>query len=175
MFDGEGHVISNVQIDYYGFFGHLAADSVVRNLGITGVTFRAGHNRGAIAEDSHGLIENCFVEVKEFPAGNNFGCIVKNLKGTMRNCVAYFSGTDETANKNTHGVLAFTISGKGKLENCCAVTRDGGLKAVANTSEKIPVYASPAELLRADGFVKPDYFIITDTELGFGSKIYNFS
>ena len=121
------------------------------------------------------MIENCFVEVKEFPAGNNFGCIVKNLKGTMRNCVAYFSGTDETANKNTHGVLAFTISGKGKLENCCAVTRDGGLKAVANTSEKIPVYASPAELLRADGFVKHDYFIITDTELGFGSNRYNFS
>ena len=175
VFDGEGHVIDNVQIDYYGFFGHLAADSVVRNLGITGVTFRAGHNRGAIAEDSHGLIENCFVEVKEFPAGNNFGCIVKNLKGTMRNCVAYFSGTDETANKNTHGVLAFTISGKGKLENCYAVTRDGGLKAVPNTSKEVPVYASPAELLRADGFVKPDYFIITDTELGFGSKIYNFS
>lgn len=175
VFDGEGHVIDNVQIDYYGFFGHLAADSVVRNLGITGVTFRAGHNRGAIAEDSHGLIENCFVEVKEFPAGNNFGGIVKNLKGTMRNCAAYFSGADETANKNTHGVLAFTISGKGKLENCCAVTRDDGLKAVANTSAEVPVYASPAELLYADDFVKPDYFIITDTELGFGSKIYNFS
>lgn len=89
IFDGEGHVIDDIEIDLYGFFGHIAVNSIIRNLGITGATFNAGWNCGAFAEDSYGLIENCFVEIKEFPNGNNFGGFVKNLKGVLKNSIAY--------------------------------------------------------------------------------------
>lgn len=175
IFDGEGHVIDDIEIDLYGFFGHIAVNSIIRNLGITGATFNAGWNCGAFAEDSYGLIENCFVEIKEFPNGNNFGGFVKNLKGVLKNSIAYVSTADNTEAKLNHGVIAYTISGVGRLENVYGLRSDSQIAAVANTNNKIPVYDSMSALIDEGDFTCfGNNFILDEETLQFGSKIYNF-
>ncbi|MDI6451783.1 GLUG motif-containing protein [Anaerobaca lacustris] len=62
VFDGRGHVISNLRIErgsYLGVFGHLVADAEVRNVGVVDVNITNGSYAGGLVGVNGGSIANC--------------------------------------------------------------------------------------------------------------------
>lgn len=101
VFDGGGHVISNLYIsryyeDHQGLFGYIE-DGTVRNLGVVGsISFKSGysggvtgedHSAGIVGESNKGTVENCWYAGKAGGGGSCVGGIVGyNKKGTVKDC-----------------------------------------------------------------------------------------
>lgn len=97
IFDGGGHVISNITIatptsaTANGFFG-IVTTGTVKQLGIRGLTFDNDvydHRAGGIAGQlmTGGTIDNCFVADSTVKASTRVvGGIVGLCKGTVKNC-----------------------------------------------------------------------------------------
>ena len=88
VFDGNGHVISNLAVlgdDYCGLFGVQAGSgSVIKNLGLENVLVCNGYGcgyTGALCGSSSGTITNCYSTGKVF--GSNYVVYVGGLCGKI--------------------------------------------------------------------------------------------
>lgn len=104
-FDGQGHTIYNLNVDYSkdasefataGLFGWVdAAAATIKNLNVDGATVKGSHWTGVIAGFFTGTIENCSV--------NNATVIAYNLN-------------DDANGDKVGGIVGYMNSGAGKLD-----------------------------------------------------------
>jgi len=101
VFDGNGHIISNLTIDtkgagndYLGLFGKISETSQVKNLGIEDVSIIGGSGStylGGLAgvngdyDRGGGTITNCY-STGQFSGDDDIGGLVGRNLGTMSNC-----------------------------------------------------------------------------------------
>ncbi len=94
VFDGNGHMIRNLNIsgeNYIGLFGILAEGGFVKNLGLENVYINGDSCVGAICGKSYGKIINCFVTGIVIGDADSIGGIC-GLNYSGRIDRSYFSG-----------------------------------------------------------------------------------
>lgn len=116
--DGNGHVLRNITISYGGdggLFGHIAANGVVRNLGIADSSFTCtGNFGGTFAGYVKGTIENCFVRSSTLHGNLASGFMGKeDTAKRIANCY-----TEITADGSIAGAFAYYC--KTEMQNCFA-------------------------------------------------------
>ena len=130
IFDGCGHVISNVKVEgdlYCGLFSSLGQVAVVQNLGIENTDIIcSNYYAGSLTGRSYGTIDNCYVSGKVTGAidskSENIGALVGRNFGSMTNChvsaavSAYVSaggltGTNSGSISNCYSDGSVTVSG----------------------------------------------------------------
>ncbi len=87
VFDGQGHVITRLTIDYWGYsglFGMLGVGGEVKNLGLEGATV-VGYTTGALAAQNDGTVTNCYT-TGTVSGGDDTGGLVGRNTGTVENC-----------------------------------------------------------------------------------------
>lgn len=116
IFDGRGYTVT-----YRGgkLFANLAAEGVVRRLGVRFVASTLGGNEGIFGMELLGTVENCRIEV-EFGAVQWQAAFARNSKGTVRNTVVLVRNP-----KGTSYVYAGTTQGGGTWENCYYAVLEG--------------------------------------------------
>ncbi|MGN0813430.1 MAG: hypothetical protein ACI4MQ_07980 [Candidatus Coproplasma sp.] len=136
-FDGNGYTISNLTITSNGgwntgFFGHIAANGVVKNLALigseNGVYAKWG---GAMAGYLYGTIENCFVNVNVYsdnanaPCGTIVGSAYNGSK--IKNCIVIGNGEQKATDAKRGVGLVATCTSDEIVENTLALlgTVDG--------------------------------------------------
>jgi hypothetical protein len=86
-FDGQGHVIRNLNIqgqDYMGLFGALSSNAKISNMGVEVVNIRGRYLVGGLAGENSGSISSCYVTgevngnrtVGGLVGQNTYGCIL---------------------------------------------------------------------------------------------------
>ncbi len=143
-FDGANHkIIINVSNSSlgYGLFSGLGAQSVVKNLTLTG-SLTCAHRVGALAyiTQSGAYIENVFnyTNVTGTASGGYVGGLVGSLSGAatvMKNCVNY--GTVQSAGKQAGGLTGTTPA---TVDSCvnfghviCTTSTAGGISGTTTT------------------------------------------
>jgi len=105
VFDGDGHVIRNlnleVDISMAGLFGYIGDSGVVKNVCLDGVDIKAIHYVGGIAGRNEGVIQNCHVSGTiegEQACGGITGASLCPLPNNVSNCSfgGKVIGTDST-------------------------------------------------------------------------------
>jgi hypothetical protein len=88
IFDGQGHMISNLSssstVFYSGLFGDVGPSGIVRNVGVTNASIRtglmSGHGGGILVGQNEGTVENSFATGAI--DGGTYGSKVGGLVGT---------------------------------------------------------------------------------------------
>lgn len=129
VFDGQGHVISNLTATYNswmytsGIFGNVTG--TVRNLGVNNYTFNneqayGGRHAGIAGQLIGGVVENCYLTGSSIvhPGEIVSGIVAGNYGGIVRNCFEYGNeiepymraGNIVGDNRDDNGVRIGTIS-----------------------------------------------------------------
>lgn len=123
IFDGRGHVISNITSYAYaynglgGLFGQLLEGSVVKNIAFTEVTAVGRYGTILVGEsqDFGGALENVVITVKDIDLSGNLAhtCayIVANLAGgTFENCLFVGVGTISTGESSGSAANVMSVA-----------------------------------------------------------------
>lgn len=81
VFDGRGHYLYNLSVGARGIFGAIDDTSVIKNIGFS-ITRTKNDWWGALAIESRGIIDNCYLVVNSLNAGNHNGSFVGTLGGS---------------------------------------------------------------------------------------------
>ncbi|MDC7293935.1 hypothetical protein NXH67_10455 [Butyrivibrio sp. DSM 10294] len=136
IFDGQGHTVSEVNIDrglsYAGFFVYVQKTALIQNLKITGIVQPEGNSTivGGIAGDNCGRLNAC--SFKGIVRGNDYiGGIagINELSGTIS------SGISEGFISGKHFIGGITGENYGNLSNC----RNEALVNTTNTDTEITI------------------------------------
>ena len=134
-FDGNGHTISNLNIDSgladgnrHGLFATLEKNATVKNLTVKNANVFSSNTpvegSGVIAKVNNGKIEKCFVDSATVQLGNwaNLGGIAGANNGTINNCgvvnsnlTRRWGGSSSSCNKSIGGI---SERNNGKITNC---------------------------------------------------------
>lgn len=134
-FDGQGHVISNLNIvrlqnKYAGLFGNVGHDlgeGYVKNLALYNIHITCLASCGLLVGGLYGDVENCVaigtIDCQEKTAGGLAGKIKKNdngYLGTVRNCYVYADITvhGEGGENGAAGGVTSAQSDGGRIYNC---------------------------------------------------------
>ena len=191
VFDGRGHVISNIQAEKRGLFGNIEFNSVVKNVAFVNATIHDGDdgnngsNSGLVAEIVVGTIDNVLVTVKSLPVGASLygkAGICTTLYGKISNTVCVvLSGQNRTSDSNQPAVMVNEVAGnpieiaapRGNLANSYGVSK-GNLSAVNSVQYGVAtvyqIAASFTDLNAAidrDGF--GEFWNFQEDGLSFGS------
>jgi hypothetical protein len=138
IFDGNGHIISNLTIDtagvgndFLGLFGQINdTNSEVKNLGLGNVIIIGGNNSiyfgGLCGYNYNGIISNCYTTGSIHCEGNSrdFGSLCGfNHSGIIDNCYSTGSVAGGDNSSNIGGLCG--VNGYGSISNCitaCSVT-----------------------------------------------------
>lgn len=111
VFDGDGHVISNLNIaenDYWSYSGLFRwNDGVIKNVGINGVTQNAVTFYGPLAAVNRGTVDNVFVTGGSLSGRDYIGGIIGFNFGSISNA---WSDVDITGGRYTGGITAVNSS-----------------------------------------------------------------
>ena len=191
VFDGRGHVISNIQAEKRGLFGNIEFNSVVKNVAFVnakihdGTDGNNGSNSGLLAEIVVGTIDNVLVTVESLPVGASLygkAGICTTLYGKISNTVCIvLSGQNRTSDSNQPAVMVNEVAGnpidvsapRGNLANSYGVSK-GNLSAVNSVQYGVAtvyqVAASFTDLNAAidrDGF--GEFWNFQENKISFGS------
>ena len=191
VFDGRGHVISNIQAEKRGLFGNIEFNSVVKNVAFVNATIHDGDdgnngsNSGLLAEIVVGTIDNVLVTVESLPVGASLygkAGICTTLYGKISNTVCIvLSGQNRTSDSNQPAVMVNEVAGnpievsapRGNLANSYGVSK-GNLSAVNSVQYGVAtvyqVAASFTDLNAAidrDGF--GEFWNFQENKISFGS------
>ena len=81
VLDGRGHYLYNLSVGGRGMFGSIDDTSVIKNIGFS-ITRTVNAWWGALAIESRGIIDNCYLVVNSLNAGNHNGSFVGTLGGS---------------------------------------------------------------------------------------------
>ena len=151
-FDGNGKVISNLNIDtagadndLLGLFGYVGYSSEIKNLGLKKVNITSGNDSstlGGLAGENDGTITNCYA-MGSVSGGYLIGCLIGSNYGTITN--SYAMGTVGGYKNYVGGLAGDNVDGS--IINCyakCTVSGDskiGGLTGHNDYGSIINCYA----------------------------------
>ena len=191
VFDGRGHVISNIQAEKRGLFGNIEFNSVVKNVAFVnakihdGTDGNNGSNSGLLAEIVVGTIDNVLVTVESLPVGASLygkAGICTTLYGKISNTVCIvLSGQNRTSDSNQPAVMVNEVAGnpidvsapRGNLANSYGVSK-GNLSAVnsvqygvATVYQVVSSFADLNAAIDRDGF--GEFWDFQENKISFGS------
>ena len=191
VFDGRGHVISNIQAEKRGLFGNIEFNSVVKNVAFVnakihdGTDGNNGSNSGLLAEIVVGTIDNVLVTVESLPVGASLygkAGICTTLYGKISNTVCIvLSGQNRTSDSNQPAVMVNEVAGnpievsapRGNLANSYGVSK-GNLSAVnsvqygvATVYQVVSSFADLNAAIDRDGF--GEFWNFQENKISFGS------
>ena len=161
IFDGRGHVISNITSYAYaynglgGLFGQLLEGSVVKNIAFTEVTAVGRYGTILVGESMEfcGTISNVVIAVAETnltgTGAHTCAYIVSRLNGgTFENCL--FTGVGANAVDTKDGGTDGTASNVMTVASLPNAQSNGGFHgSVGNAFKSLPVYASVEAMFEA--------------------------
>ena len=131
-FDGNGHTITGLTNAsdwpgiYYGLFGRIDSEGVVKNLGLVNVNFNIANNMdiGGVAGGNSGTVQNCYVTGNISNSAGvwsySIGGVVGDNGGTVQNC--YFTGSISNSadffSSSFDSVGGVAGSNSGTIQNC---------------------------------------------------------
>lgn len=140
IFDGRGHVITNVaHSGEQWMFGIVGAKAVIRNVGFVNASL-SGRNAGLFGIRVHGLVENTFFIGEGHGRSNWTGAFASIAHGSFKNSFVYIKDDGVTA--GSVGAFAGEANAKLNFENCFAVSsfaligNDGTNNSVLTNSAK---------------------------------------
>lgn len=191
VFDGRGHVISNIQAEKRGLFGNIEFNSVVKNVAFVNATIHDGDdgnngsNSGLLAEIVVGTVDNVLVAVESLPVGASLygkAGICTTLYGKISNTVCIvLSGQNRTSDSNQPAVMVNEVAGnpidvsapRGNLANSYGVSK-GNLSAVnsvqygvATVYQVVSSFADLNAAIDRDGF--GEFWNFQENKISFGS------
>lgn len=191
VFDGRGHVISNIQAEKRGLFGNIEFNSVVKNVAFVNATIHDGDdgnngsNSGLVAEIVVGTVDNVLVAVESLPVGASLygkAGICTTLYGKISNTVCVvLSGQNRTTDSNQPAVMVNEVAGnpievsapRGSLVNSYGVSK-GNLSAVnsvqygvATVYQVVSSFADLNAAIDRDGF--GEFWDFQENKISFGS------
>ena len=191
VFDGRGHVISNIQAEKRGLFGNIEFNSVVKNVAFVnakihdGTDGNNGSNSGLVAEIVVGTVDNVLVAVESLPVGASLygkAGICTTLYGKISNTVCIvLSGQNRTSDSNQPAVMVNEVAGnpievsapRGNLVNSYGVSK-GNLSAVnsvqygvATVYQVVSSFADLNAAIDRDGF--GEFWNFQENKISFGS------
>jgi GLUG motif-containing protein len=143
VFDGNGHIISNLTIDtagvgndYLGLFGQIdGSNAEIKNLGLENVNITGGDgsgNLGCLCGFNSGSISNCYT-TGTVAGGNDSSClgglVGYNDEGRINNCYATDSVISGDGSWMLGGLCGYSYDGN--ISNCYAT---GSVTGGINTS-----------------------------------------
>ena len=133
VFDGAGHVISNINVEgdnHLGVFGKTSGASEIKNLGVEDINIIGDDWLGGLVGFNHeGTITNCYCTGSVTGDGHNLGGLVGlNGYGTITNCYCTGSVTGSDGSRVLGGLVGFNA--EGTITNCyCTGSVMGGYKS----------------------------------------------
>jgi formylglycine-generating enzyme required for sulfatase activity len=133
IFDGNGHVISNLTItastqDYIGLFGYIGSGGQICNLGVENVNISGRQFVGGLTGSNYGTLTSCYATGSVSSDSDNSyvgGLVGENYGGTITFCYA-------TGSVNGTGYLVGGLVGmnRGTLTACYATSSVSGFSGV---------------------------------------------
>ncbi len=175
-FDGNGHVIRNLQsivpvCGHMGLFGLVAPNGVVKNVGVVGADIAepAECTFGGISGRNYGLVEGCwftgaYCAGRTLTSGVHGGIVGENaVRGTVRNCVSVNAAANALrgavgANDGTVENVEFLELGTFASGRVCYILNGGvtdGTQAWYQRigSDAVPTNAGPTVYYRNGSYV----------------------
>ena len=111
IFNGDGHVISNVKInlsnsDYVGLFGYLDYDAEIKDLGVVNVNIHGKTYVGGLVARNEGMITDSYT-AGEVTGSNYVGGLVGNNDYVVWNC---YSASLVNGNESVGGLVGWNMS-----------------------------------------------------------------
>ena len=192
VLDGRGHYLYNLSVGGRGMFGAIDDTSVIKNIGFS-ITRTVNAWWGALAIESRGIIDNCYLVVNSLNAGNHNGSFVGTLGGSgkITNSISVVTDAYNHTGGNRHGLIVgcvtsasavlqnvYTINGGsdaavGVQSNGNASVLDtansvygkfASIEALATAVESQTGVTGTATLASFDGF-NSDYWTVSDTDI----------
>lgn len=190
VLDGRGHYLYNLSVGGRGMFGAIDDTSVIKNIGFS-ITRTVNAWWGALAIESRGIIDNCYLVVNSLNAGNHNGSFVGTLGGSgkITNSISVVTDAYNHTGGTRHGLIVgcvtsasavlqnvYTINGGsdaavGVQSNGSASVLDtansvygkfASIEALATAVEGQTGVTGTATLASFDGF-NSDYWTVSDT------------
>lgn len=190
VLDGRGHYLYNLSVGGRGMFGAIDDTSVIKNIGFS-ITRTVNAWWGALAIESRGMIDNCYLVVNSLNAGNHNGSFVGTLGGSgkITNSISVVTEAYNHTGGTRHGLIVgcvtsasavlqnvYTINGGsdaavGVQSNGSASVLDtansvygkfASIEALATAVEGKTGVTGTATLASFDGF-NSDYWTVSDT------------
>lgn len=192
VLDGRGHYLYNLSVGGRGMFGAIDDTSVIKNIGFS-ITRTVNAWWGALAIESRGIIDNCYLVVNSLNAGNHNGSFVGTLGGSgkITNSISVVTEAYNHTGGTRHGLIVgcvtsasavlqnvYTINGGsdaavGVQSNGNASVLDtansvygkfASIEALATAVKSQTGVSGTATLASFDGF-NSDYWTVSDTDI----------
>ena len=189
VLDGRGHYLYNLSVGGRGMFGSIDDTSVIKNIGFS-ITRTVNAWWGALAIESRGIIDNCYLVVNSLNAGNHNGSFVGTLGGSGK-ITNSISVVKEACNSLTgftrHGLIVGCVtSASAVLQNVYTINsgtaaavdvQSNGSASVLDTANSVyGKFASIAALVTAvEGQTGVDGTANLASFDGFNSKYWTVS
>ena len=111
VFDGRGHYLYNLSVGARGIFGAIDDTSVIKNIGFS-ITRTKNDWWGALAIESRGIIDNCYLVVNSLNAGNHNGSFVGTLGGIgkITNSISVVTEAYNHTGGTRHGLIVGCVT-----------------------------------------------------------------
>ena len=197
VLDGRGHYLYNLSVGGRGMFGSIDDTSVIKNIGFS-ITRTVNAWWGALAIESRGIIDNCYLVVNSLNAGNHNGSFVGTLGGSGK-ITNSISVVKEACNSLTgftrHGLIVGCVtSASAVLQNVYTINsgtaaavdvqsngsasvldtansvygKFASIEALATAVEGQTGVTGTASLASFDGF-NSDYWTVSDTGIAWNT------
>lgn len=196
VLDGRGHYLYNLSVGARGIFGAIDDTSEIKNIGFS-ITRTKNDWWGALAIESRGIIDNCYLVVNSLNAGNHNGSFVGTLGGSgkITNSISVVTEAYNHTGGTRHGLIVgcvtsasavlqnvYTINGGsdaavGVQSNGNASVLDtansvygkfASIEALATAVEGQTGVTGTATLASFDGF-NSDYWTVSDTGIAWNT------
>lgn len=111
VLDGRGHYLYNLSVGGRGMFGAIDDTSVIKNIGFS-ITRTVNAWWGALAIESRGIIDNCYLVVNSLNAGNHNGSFVGTLGGSgkITNSISVVTEAYNHTSGTRHGLIVGCVT-----------------------------------------------------------------
>ena len=111
VLDGRGHYLYNLSVGGRGMFGAIDDTSVIKNIGFS-ITRTVNAWWGALAIESRGIIDNCYLVVNSLNAGNHNGSFVGTLGGSgkITNSISVVTEAYNHTGGTRHGLIVGCVT-----------------------------------------------------------------
>ena len=111
VLDGRGHYLYNLSVGGRGMFGAIDDTSVIKNIGFS-ITRTVNAWWGALAIESRGIIDNCYLVVNSLNAGNHNGSFVGTLGGSgkITNSISVVTDAYNHTGGTRHGLIVGCVT-----------------------------------------------------------------
>ncbi|MGA2916858.1 MAG: GLUG motif-containing protein [Sedimentisphaerales bacterium] len=132
VFDGNGHIIRNVDInspasDYIGLFGYVDSNGLIRNLGVEEVNIIGSSYVGGLAGKNNGTISNCYAD-SSITGYSRIGGLVGGNRSRVNAC--YATGTVVSYDGSSYCIGGLAGYNLGDIATCYSTGAVSGTSSV---------------------------------------------